>query len=57
MKRIRITVVAAVVALFIGLVPAQPAQAAHTCGLEDVPIVGPVCDGYHDPKLVLQYLV
>ncbi|MGH2757284.1 MAG: hypothetical protein ACRDI3_05795 [Actinomycetota bacterium] len=55
MKRLRITVLAASIAV-LGMF-AAPAQASHTCGLDDVPIAGPVCDGYHDPKLVVQYLV
>ena len=55
MTRIRLGIVAAAISLLALMAP--PAHASHTCGLDGVPIVGPVCDGYHSPKLVVQYLV
>jgi hypothetical protein len=55
MRKLRVSLVALFITV-LGLVGA-PAQASHTCGLDGVPIVGPVCDGYHSPKLVIQYLV
>ena len=34
-----------------------PADAAHRCGLEDVShTVNAICDNYHSPKVVVQYV-
>lgn len=54
-RRLVLAALASSIALIGPFVP--PAHASHTCGLDEVPILGPVCDGYHDPKLVVQYLV
>lgn len=57
MKKARVLFVAATVAVF-GMLPAlsSPAQAAHTCGLEELPEVNTICENYHSPKPLLQYL-
>jgi hypothetical protein len=54
--RIRSAVVASCVAA-IAMFGAPAAHASHNCGLEEVPIVDTICDNYHSPKVVIQYVV
>lgn len=54
MRKLRLVLVAAAIGLF-AVVPASPAQASHTCGLDGP--VGAICDNYHNPKPLLSYLV
>ena len=56
--RIRVTVVATAVAVFAALPGfAAPASASHTCGLDGSPELNTICENYHSPKPLLQYLV
>lgn len=59
MTKVRILIVSTVIAVFT-IIPGlgSPANASHTCGLEDVdPTVNTICDNYHNPKPLLSYLI
>lgn len=53
--RARKLLVAAAVCAFTTLSPA-PAMAAHSCELDDTRELDTICENYHSPKPLLQYL-
>jgi hypothetical protein len=59
MKKVKMLIVAMAVAV-LSIMPgvASPAHASHNCALEDVDhTVDTICDHYHDPKPLLEYLI
>ncbi len=57
-KGVRLLLALATAAALILPAASGPANASHRCGLEDVShTVNTICENYHNPKPLLQYLV
>lgn len=56
-KRIRLVLALAAAAALTIPAAGSTANASHYCGLEDVShTLNTICNNYHDPKLVIQYV-
>jgi hypothetical protein len=54
-RKVRILIVGAALALSTVASGATPANASHRCGLED-PTLNTICENYHSPKPLIGYL-
>jgi hypothetical protein len=57
-RRIRFALAHATATALIVPAASTPASASHYCGLEDAShTLNTICNGYHDPKGLTQYIV